>query len=359
MNRSNMRFDSFEVQRMTRTPEGFLDIWGVSAHVGILQYEDGSEYVGDNTLQDSVTSLRGAPVTLEHPAQGFVTPENVKDLAVGFVVDASYDAETGQQRVHLRVADAEAIASVLTRKTVELSPGYEVLAFGPGKEGADREQLGRQVNHLALTEAGRGGSEASLRLDNQASHTEEVGMEEDENGMSREDMMSKLDEMSKKMDAMLTERADMQSKMDAMQAKLDMYEKKDMSKEDEEDEDMSKMDSKQLNQLVRDHAEALDIASRMGVDVTEEDSTDNVRRKIVKQALGEQFRADSSEDYILSAYDFVRGQVPKQNTAGHVLGALNGQRMDSIGGLDDVVDPEEWRKNLSPKHRNRSRNGGK
>jgi uncharacterized protein len=69
---------------------GYLRIDGVVAHVGILEYmdDDGTiirEFVPEETLfdEESLKSLAGAPVTLQHPPV-MVTPSNYKQYSHGY-----------------------------------------------------------------------------------------------------------------------------------------------------------------------------------------------------------------------------------------------------------------------------------
>ena len=153
---------------------GYLRIDGVVAHVGILEYmdEDGSiirEFVPEETLfdEESLKSLAGAPVTLQHPPV-MVTPSNYKEYSQGSV--NGMPKRDGDNLVaSMLVIGNEALHAVEYEGVSELSPGYSVdLDETPGEwqgQKYDRVQRNRRYNHQAIVDAARGGSICSLRFD--------------------------------------------------------------------------------------------------------------------------------------------------------------------------------------------------
>lgn len=153
---------------------GYLRIDGVVAHVGILEYmdEDGSvirEFVPEETLfdEESLKSLAGAPVTLQHPPV-MITPSNYKEYSQGSV--NGMPKRDGDNLVaSMLVIGNEALHAVEYDGVSELSPGYSVdLDETPGEwqgQKYDRVQRNRRYNHQAIVDAARGGSVCSLRFD--------------------------------------------------------------------------------------------------------------------------------------------------------------------------------------------------
>lgn len=153
---------------------GYLRIDGVVAHVGILEYmeEDGTiirEFVPEETLfdEESLKSLAGAPVTLQHPPE-MVTPSNYKQYSQGSV--NGMPKRDGDNLVaSMLVIGNEALHAVEYGGVTELSPGYSVdLDETPGEwhgQKYDRVQRNRRYNHQAIVDAARGGSICSLRFD--------------------------------------------------------------------------------------------------------------------------------------------------------------------------------------------------
>lgn len=153
---------------------GYLRIDGVVAHVGILEYmdDDGTvirEFVPEETLfdEESLKSLAGAPVTLQHPPL-MVTPSNYREYSQGSV--NGMPKRDGDNLVaSMLVIGNEALHAVEYEGVSELSPGYSVdLDETPGEwkgQKYDRVQRNRRYNHQAIVDAARGGSVCSLRFD--------------------------------------------------------------------------------------------------------------------------------------------------------------------------------------------------
>lgn len=165
------------LKAVRRKSDGAMLFEGVPVREGILVYRnaDGSErreLVTRQAVEDSARSLARAPVTLEHPDSGFVDPETAQDLIVGDIdgtTAVEVDELGGFARVKLAVRRKDALDAIEGGK-VELSPGYEVtLDETPGEDPIhgryDARQVGRECNHLAIVDRGRGGPTVRLRTD--------------------------------------------------------------------------------------------------------------------------------------------------------------------------------------------------
>lgn len=114
--------------------------------------------------KDSLGSYAHRPVTNDHPREA-VTADNWASVAVGQVGDQI--ARDGEfVRVPLIVMDAAAIKAIESGKR-ELSAGYTCdLAFEPGTtpdgQQYDAVQKGIKINHVAIVQYGRAGSEARI-----------------------------------------------------------------------------------------------------------------------------------------------------------------------------------------------------
>lgn len=112
----------------------------------------------------SLQTFSHAPITVDHPAE-LVTADNVKALAVGEVSTAAkWDGEW--VTLPLILKDAAAIQSVEGGKR-ELSAGYTCeLDFTPGVtadgQAFDAQQKNIRINHLALVDRARAGSQARI-----------------------------------------------------------------------------------------------------------------------------------------------------------------------------------------------------
>ncbi len=172
-----MRFiDASTVAGTRRTADGYLVADVKTARTGIQLYA-GHE-VGKPEMQvvkvyrpetqvfdtASLGSYAHKPVINDHPAEA-VTADNWKALAVGAIGDEI--ARDGEfVRVPLIVMDAAVIAEIEGGKR-ELSAGYTCdLAWEPGTTPAgekyDAIQKHIRINHVAIVQRGRAGSEARI-----------------------------------------------------------------------------------------------------------------------------------------------------------------------------------------------------
>ncbi len=184
MSKTVFRYDrkGGELKSPTTTPQGFLRCDGYPARAGIYKYRR-----DDGTIQyerrppeevfhaDSLASYDDAPLTIEHPAEGEVNADNVRRHEVGHVKGA---ARQDGDRVATEqiIKDARAIKQVKAGKQ-QLSPGYKIeLDETPGHDSRyatpdnptgryDATQTKIRVNHLAIVDNARGGSQMRLRMD--------------------------------------------------------------------------------------------------------------------------------------------------------------------------------------------------
>ena len=160
-----------------RRPDGTLLCEGRSVREGVLEYRraDGSihrELVTRQALIDTATSGARATMTLDHPSEGFVSPDYVQRLMTGDVdgtPSVEEDAQGGFVRVRVALRRRDAIDAFDSGKARQLSWGYEAtLDETPGEHPVfgryDASQIGRVVNHLAQVERGRSAG-AVLRAD--------------------------------------------------------------------------------------------------------------------------------------------------------------------------------------------------
>lgn len=170
------RFDTFRLDGVRRTPAGGLRADATLTRSGVFLYHnpDGSQrrelrHPDVVFNEDSLASMKGATITVGHPAEG-VTPDNYQKLSVGHIGDdPRRDGHLVRATVY--VNDAKAVADVLAGKLLEFSMGYDVsLVTEAGEyegERYDAKQVNPVYNHAALLPPGHGraGSEVRLRLD--------------------------------------------------------------------------------------------------------------------------------------------------------------------------------------------------
>lgn len=168
--------DAVTVAGTRRTADGYLIAEAKAVRTGIQLYA-GHE-VGKPDMaavrvyraadqvfsQDSLQSFSHAPITVDHPDEG-VTAENWKALSVGEVSTAA--KQDGQWVIlPLILKDAAAITSMESGKR-QLSAGYVCeLDWTPGTtadgEAYDAQQRSIKINHLALVDRARAGSQARI-----------------------------------------------------------------------------------------------------------------------------------------------------------------------------------------------------
>lgn len=108
------------------------------------------EVFSDSTL----ASFENKPVTVEHPYED-VSPENYRDLSVGYVRDVHKGVYNGEDVIlgTLVITDTDVIEDIKNNIRTELSCGYTCDIT----EGDNPEQINIKGNHIALCEEGRAG----------------------------------------------------------------------------------------------------------------------------------------------------------------------------------------------------------
>ena len=157
------------------TPEGYVRVRGTFSRTGCQTYTnpDGSKRVEyrppeEVSRPDSLLSMGGLPVTLEHPPQ-LLTPDTVRQHTRGH---SGTQVEFTDGFVHgtVTLTDREAIEAVKRRDAVELSVGYRCdydPTPGTAPDGTRYDGVQRNIsgNHLAVTRQARAGSEVRLHFD--------------------------------------------------------------------------------------------------------------------------------------------------------------------------------------------------
>ena len=235
------------------TPEGFLNCYMRVAKTGDLQYRnaDGStrtEYVPETTLfnADSVATLKGKPVTLEHPP-ALLTAETAKDYLTGSTLNlVKYDGSF--LGIMATIHDKPTIDAVRSGKARQVSCGYtcDLVKRADGKY----EQQNRQYNHVAITRKGRAGSSVAVHMDSVSDANIWTQIRGD--SMSEELYQIEIAGKVTRVDAETYElirqeqqqRLDAEKKMTAMQEKMAKLRAMQGDDEDEDEEDMEDMPKK-------------------------------------------------------------------------------------------------------------------
>lgn len=151
--------------------EGFLQVSGRVARIGVQEYRDSSggtrrELRLPEEVERSLPTFPLQPMTNAHPAE-MVDPGNAQRYAVGAVGAATLKAD-GWVEAPLSIWRADAIAAARGGRQ-QLSVGYSCRLDRTAGEwrGQRYDAIQRDivVNHVALVDMARAGSEARLRLD--------------------------------------------------------------------------------------------------------------------------------------------------------------------------------------------------
>ncbi len=164
------RFDYSDF-KATKTDEGFLVDSPIVARIGIQEYRR-----ADGTMRrelrlpeevfhpDSLSSYRGKPITVDHPASGKVTHKDAHRVTVGTMLSVGrQDGEASRTDITIHSPD-----TIGDRR--ELSLGYSThLDETPGEHPVfgryDAIQRNIRVNHLSVVKKGRAGAIARLNMD--------------------------------------------------------------------------------------------------------------------------------------------------------------------------------------------------
>lgn len=332
--------DAVAVSGTRRTADGYLVAEARSVRTGIQLYaghEVGKPELAvvrvyrpaDQVFADaSLQSFTHAPVTMDHPAEA-VTADNWKKLAVGEVSTA---AKKDGEWVHLPLIlkDAAAIEAVETGKR-ELSAGYTCeLVWGDGvaPDGSsfDAQQSNIKINHLAIVDRARAGSQA--RIGDGAISWGAAPVTNDQQPEKEKIMTLKTvtvdgipvevtDQGATVIGTLQSRLADANTKFaDAEKAHQTAIAAKDaeLAKKDAEIDALKAkvLDEKALDAKVQARADLISVAKSIAKDVKTEGLTDaDIRKAVVVAKLGDAALAGKPEAYIDARFDILAEDAKK------------------------------------------------
>lgn len=202
--RTIQRTDRFTSDGVETTPQGFLRFPVYMGRTGVQIYKRGDGSItrelrpeDEVFRKETMDALKAIPVTNNHPAVN-VTPENSKELMVGFGSDIIEKVEKGKfsfQKGYITVTDKTMIADINEGK-IEVSLGYDVfLDDTPGVfDGMAYDTIQRNItpNHLAIVDKGRAGSEVRLRFDSDAVMVDDTNINNTDKPYKGDAKMAKL-----------------------------------------------------------------------------------------------------------------------------------------------------------------------
>ncbi|WP_457659670.1 DUF2213 domain-containing protein [Sinorhizobium medicae] len=317
-----------------RTADGYLVADVRTARTGIQLYaghevgKSGMQVVKVYRPEDqvfdkaSLGSYAHKPVTNDHPDEA-VTADNWKALSVGSIGDeVARDGEF--VRIPLIVMDAEAIKAIDEGKR-ELSAGYTCdLAWEPGTTPAgekyDAIQKDIRINHVAIVQRGRAGSEA--RIGDGAGKWGVSPV----NTQIADERIPKMDLRKILVDGLTVETTDqgaqaitkLQKDLESSAAKFADAEKAHQTALAAKDAEMAKKDAEidalkgkilsdaDIDKRVQARADLITKANTIAKDVKTEGLSDAaIRKAVVVAKLGDAAVADKSEAYIDARFDML------------------------------------------------------
>ncbi|MBF9050647.1 DUF2213 domain-containing protein [Roseobacter sp. HKCCD9010] len=300
--------------------------------------------------KDSLATFAGKPITLGHPDED-VSAENWKAHAVGDVGDdIARDGEV--VRVGIMVRDAAAIRAI-GDGTREISMGYSTpikMQDGTAPDGTAYEAIQTgpiTINHLALVDRARGGSE--LRIGDNAGKWGVAPLPTaDMKGRQMADNLQTVvlgDQAAQvavadapKIEAFKADQAkamaDAKAKHDAEIAAKDA----EIAKKDAKIEDLEKaaISDADLDAKVQARADLVASAKAIVKDFDAKGMSDaDIRKAVVSQKLGDAAVADKAEAYIDARFDILAEDAAKGDVVADAI--TNGTPTKTTDGWDSVV----------------------
>lgn len=354
-----LRYDKASpLSKPVRLPNGFVRAEGYLTRSGIFVYRDAQGKTvrelrtPDEVMsRETVDSFALVPVTNDHPPE-LLTADNAKQYAVG-AVSEQVQPDGDKLRASLMITDAKTIEAVQAGK-VELSCGYtaDVVAEAGTWNGQryDARQTNIRGNHVAIVDVGRAGPECALRMDAADGAAQEIAMNEvvmlelggaeysvpadlaaelvkmlESKGLKPSMADQKPAVNAQQSAEMAAVKADAQRKIDALQARLDAMQ--------------SAAAAKTLRQTIereiREDMAIAELAKRFDAEVSETDTAEIKRRKIVAK-LDPSIKLDGkSPEYVGGLLDALVLARAEQSAAAPRAGSL---RLDGKPTEDDPAE---------------------
>jgi hypothetical protein len=291
--------------------------------------------------KESMGSYAHKPVTNDHPDEG-VSAKNWKDEAVGQIGDEI--ARDGEYiRIPLIVMDATAIGAVKDGKQ-ELSAGYtcDLVWDGgvtPDGEKYDAVQKNIRINHVAIVNRGRAGSQARIGDDVKNWGVSPVNLQtaDERNGSMPETLRKVLvdglqvettDAGAAAIEKLTSDKAALSKSLaDAEKAHADAIAAKDaeLAKKDAEIDDIKAkvLSDADLDKRVQDRAALITVAKTIAKDVKTDGLSDaDIRKAVVSDKLGADAIKDKAQAYIDARFDILAEDAAKANDTDPVRDAL-------------------------------------
>lgn len=162
------------------TPQGGRRFRAKATKAGVFQYARAGRIIreyrpaAELRKPQALSSLKGSPVVVLHPASTEVNTANERKLRVGHFEDPSWDEENQAVVGFVVINDGPTLDQIEQWGGADISCGYDcrrpwVPGFTPDRQPYDTEQLDYIYNHVAIGPPGWGrqGMDVGLTLDHQ------------------------------------------------------------------------------------------------------------------------------------------------------------------------------------------------
>lgn len=330
---------------LRETPEGYLIGKAVVTNIGVFEYQNADGSIirelrppEEVFRPESMWSLRGKPITNDHPGEA-VTVDNIKKYAVGKTEgDPIWDAY--YLSIGLVFDDKQTIQDIRKGKRA-LSCGYSCkLDYTSGVWcGSMYDAIQRDIvyNHLSLVDKGRAGDATRLRIDSAGAYvihtTKEVPMAEkalrnitiDNAEYQAEDKVieaynaerARSDELQGKLDAFIAEKSAIVAEKDSLTEKVASLQK-------QIDEKKDAVDPSVVDGLVKERLFLIEVAKKADVAVKDSDSNKDIMVAVIKAKAPKASLDGANDVYIQTRFKIVAEdmEVEKQDSATQEVRAI-------------------------------------
>lgn len=321
--------DDILTSKFKITDEGYLTGRAIVTNIGVFPY-----LTADGTVRrelrppeevlkmESLNTLKMKPFTNNHPSDGIVDTQNIKNLQTGHLGDdIIYD--NYHVSVPITITDEQTINDALNGKRA-VSAGYR--ADLEEKSGVwlgvhyDAIQRNIKYNHVSLVDRGRAGDKAKIRFDSVDGVAFSTELQKTKKNMEDEmDLKSiKLDGVEYKAEAKVLETLNQQTnrvvdleekikkiKTDAAKLEADRDTYKDtIAKLEKEKEE--RLDEKAINEAVERRLLILSAAKKAEVEVKMDSknlSEAEIQRAVILKVFPKANLDGKSQDYIDARFD--------------------------------------------------------
>lgn len=389
------RFDSLGAKdwmsrSFSRTPEGFLTGRAIVTNIGVFTYRDADGTTHTEArlpeevfARDSLETLKLKPVTNDHPKE-LVTTENVKKLQVGSL--GSNPSSTAQLRnyegwtpedqltdglhvaIDMTINDPGAIEDVLNGKR-ELSCGYncdlEMAPEGFTFLGMPVNFIQRNIryNHVAIVDAARAGSNASLRLDSgdavqvRNDKVKEASMPDNLKKITLDgvefqaepQVLQALSQATQRADAAEKSVADSKAQLSSLEAERDsLKEKLDAKEKELEEAKAAAMDPARVDAAAKEIMALHRSAERAKVEVKDGMTHEDVKKAVITSVFPSAKLDGKDSVYIQARYDAAVEELDAIEAAGasqrQTLSGVSPEGTETANSDSAQDDPDAARK---------------